>query len=102
MALIPALTAAASEERLRSGFGGATTVSPALSSSRITPAKPDASANAPWMRTIVGSLIGFSCLRLESDAASVGPARAVRHRQLHRLGRAGARSRIGVSRACKG
>ena len=62
MAFTTALTAAASEARLRSGFGGAIAVWPALSSSRITPAKPDASAKAPWTRTTVASLIGFSCL----------------------------------------
>src|ERR1700758_4980298 len=46
--------AAASKARLRKGLGGATTVWPALCSSRITPANPDASANAPCTRTIVG------------------------------------------------
>src|SRR6516165_4123911 len=37
------------------GLGRATTVRPAVSSSRITPAKLDASANAPCTRTIVAS-----------------------------------------------
>src|ERR1700744_4040484 len=49
-----ALIAAASEARLRSGFGGATTSYPEVTSSRLMPAKPDASANAPWTRTTVG------------------------------------------------
>src|SRR5215469_1341261 len=44
----------ASEDSPRSGFGIATTVWPSLSSSRITPPNPDASANAPCTRTIVG------------------------------------------------
>jgi hypothetical protein len=65
MALTTALRAAASEARLRSGFGGAITGWPALLSSRITLAKPDASANAPWTRTMVSSLIGFSCLPVQ-------------------------------------
>ena len=62
MALTTALTAAASDARLRNGFGAAITGWPALFSSRITSAKPDASANAPCTRTMVSSLIGFSCL----------------------------------------
>src|SRR6516162_3161270 len=45
----------ASEDSPRSGFGIATTVWPALFSSRITPPNPDASANAPWTRTTVVS-----------------------------------------------
>src|SRR5215469_4551667 len=43
-----ACTVAASDARLRSGFGGATAVRPALLSSWMIPAKPDASAKAPW------------------------------------------------------
>src|ERR1700761_7549810 len=56
-----ALIAAASEARLRSGFGGATTSYPEVTSSRLMPAKPDASANAPWTRTTVG--LGESVMR---------------------------------------
>jgi hypothetical protein len=41
-------------------LGGATAVRPALLSSWMIQAKPDASAKAPWTRTTVGSLIGFS------------------------------------------
>src|SRR5215467_2723282 len=43
----------ASEASPRSGLGIAMTVWPSLSSSRITPPNPDASANAPCTRTIV-------------------------------------------------
>src|ERR1700761_5957804 len=49
-----ALIAAASEARLRSGFGGATTSYPEVTSSRLMPGQPDASANAPWTRTEAG------------------------------------------------
>src|SRR5262245_5292732 len=41
--------------RPRSGFGGATTVTSSPSSSSYRPRKPDASANAPWTRTMVES-----------------------------------------------
>src|SRR5262249_25594607 len=40
--------------RPRSGFGGATTVTSSPSSWSWRPRKPDASANAPWTRTMVG------------------------------------------------
>src|SRR5215472_633463 len=54
MALTTSLTTLASKPTPRNGFGGASAVWPALSSSRITPANPDASAKAPWTRTTVG------------------------------------------------
>src|SRR6201987_1001237 len=60
MALTTSLTTLASKATLRNGFGGASTVWPVLSSSRITPANPDASAKAPWTRTTVGPGMGFS------------------------------------------
>src|SRR5215831_7983926 len=60
MALTTSLTTLASKATPRNGFGGASTVWPALSSSRITPANPDASAKAPWTRTTVGPGMGFS------------------------------------------
>jgi hypothetical protein len=60
MALTTSLTALASKATLRNGFGGASAVWPVLSSSRITPANPDASAKAPWTRTTVGPGMGFS------------------------------------------
>jgi len=49
-----AAMAAESNARLRSGLGGASTVCPALCSSRISPPKPEASANAPCTSTAVG------------------------------------------------
>src|SRR5580704_11833756 len=60
MALTTSLTTLASKATPRNGFGGASAVWPALSSSRITPANPDASAKAPWTRTTVGPGPGFS------------------------------------------
>src|SRR5215472_3776259 len=80
MALTTLLTTLASKATPRSGFGGASTVWPALSSSRITPPNPDASAKAPWTRTTVGPGMGFSS-RLErwpqrryvTEAEPVGP-----------------------------
>src|ERR1700683_483046 len=60
MALTTSLTTLASKATPRNGFGGASAVWPALSSSRITPANPDASAKAPWTRTTVGPGTGFS------------------------------------------
>src|SRR5215831_8357426 len=64
MALTTLAVTLASKATPRNGFGGASTVWPALSSSRITPANPDASAKAPWTRTTVGPGMGFSS-RLE-------------------------------------
>src|SRR5690348_8216148 len=58
MALTTSLTTPASKATPRNGFGGASAVWPALSSSRITPANPDASAKAPWTRTTVGPGMG--------------------------------------------
>src|SRR5215475_3467253 len=58
MALTTSLTTLASKPTPRNGFGGASTVWPVLSSSRITPANPDASAKAPWTRTTVGPGMG--------------------------------------------
>src|SRR5580700_11476627 len=58
MALTTSLTTLASKATPRNGFGGASTVWPALSSSRITPANPDASAKAPWTRTTVAPGMG--------------------------------------------
>src|SRR5579871_4778239 len=58
MALTTSLTTLASKATPRNGFGGASAVWPALSSSRITPANPDASAKAPWTRTTVGPGMG--------------------------------------------
>src|SRR5215475_9182351 len=60
MALTTSLTTLASKATPRNGFGGASAVWPALSSSRITPANPDASAKAPWTRTTVGPGMEFS------------------------------------------
>src|SRR5438876_9787509 len=60
MALTTLPTTLASKATPRNGFGGASTVWPELSSSRITPANPDASAKAPWTRTTVGPGMGFS------------------------------------------
>src|SRR5579864_3213445 len=60
MALTTSLTTLASKATPRNGFGGASAVWPALSSSRITPANPDASAKAPWTRTTVGPGMRFS------------------------------------------
>src|SRR5262250_3525199 len=60
MALTTSLTTLASKATPRNGFGGASAVWPALSSSRITPANPDASAKAPCTRTTVGPGMGFS------------------------------------------
>src|SRR5262249_52312343 len=60
MALTTSPTTLASKATPRNGFGGASTAWPALSSSRITPANPDASAKAPWTRTTVGPGMGFS------------------------------------------
>src|SRR5215510_12166015 len=54
MALTTSATTPASKATPRNGFGGASAVWPALSSSRITPANPDASAKAPWTKTTVG------------------------------------------------
>src|SRR6476469_9963658 len=76
MALTTSLTTLASKATPRNGFGGASAVWPALSSSRITPANPDASAKAPWTRTTVGPGIGFS-LGLErwpNDVMSPDPS----------------------------
>src|SRR5215831_5728770 len=58
MALTTLAVTLASKATPRNGFGGASTVWPALSSSRITPANPDASAKAPWTRTTVGPGMG--------------------------------------------
>src|SRR6516165_3990448 len=58
MALTTSLTTLASKATPRKGFGGASAMWPALSSSRITPANPDASAKAPWTRTTVGPGMG--------------------------------------------
>src|SRR5215472_13117127 len=60
MALTTSATTPASKATPRNGFGGASAVWPALSSSRITPANPDASAKAPWTRTTVGPGMGSS------------------------------------------
>src|ERR1700735_3123365 len=60
MALTTSLTTLASKATPRNGVGGASAVWPALSSSRITPANPDASAKAPWTRTTVGPGMRFS------------------------------------------
>src|SRR5215468_10529839 len=78
MALTTAPTTLASKATPRNGFGGASTVWPAFSSSRITPPNPDASAKAPWTRTIVGPGMGFSS-RLERRPQRryvTGPERA--------------------------
>src|ERR1700755_818786 len=60
MDLTTSLTTLASKATPRNGCGGPSAVWPALSSSRITPANPDASAKAPWTRTTVGPGMGFS------------------------------------------
>src|ERR1700758_2250414 len=78
MALTTPATTLASKPTPRNGFGGASTVWPALSSSRITPANPDASAKAPWTRTTVGPGMGV-LLGLERgphDVTSSCPERA--------------------------
>src|SRR6516162_5319094 len=76
MALTTLLTTLASKATPRSGFGGASTVWPALSSSRITPANPDASAKAPWTRTTVGPGMGSprGCRGGPHDATSPDPS----------------------------
>src|ERR1700756_1904782 len=76
MALTTPLTALASKATPRNGFGGASAVWPALSSSRITPANPDASANEPWERTTVGPGTGLSSARRggPNDVTSPDPS----------------------------
>src|SRR4029077_17583626 len=78
MALTTSPTTPASNATHRNGFGGASTVWPALSSSRITPPNPDASANAPWTKTTVGPGIGFSSglERWAQRRYGTGPARS--------------------------
>src|SRR5215831_10000664 len=90
MALTTLAVTLASKATPRNGFGGASTVWPALSSSRITPANPDALAKAPWTRTTVGPGMGFS-----SRLAEVTPM-TLRHRtRASRLGvRRPARDRL--------
>src|SRR5262249_42931732 len=58
MALTTSLTTLASKATPRNGFGGASAVWPALSSSRVTPPNPDASAEAPWATTTGGPGVG--------------------------------------------
>src|SRR3978361_1741378 len=60
MAPTAALSASASLPSPRSGVGGAETMTPAAVSSRMTPAQPEASANAPGTRTTLGVLMGVS------------------------------------------
>src|SRR2546423_11505632 len=60
MALTTSLTTLASKATPRNGFGGASALWPGLSSSRITPADPDASAKAPWTSTTGGPGMGVS------------------------------------------
>src|SRR6516165_5545368 len=76
MAWTTLLTTPASKATPRNGFGGASTVWPALSSSRITPANPDASAKAPWTRTTVGPGMGSprGCRGGPHDATSPDPS----------------------------
>src|SRR5580704_7546076 len=96
MALTTSLTTLASKATPRNGFGGASTVWPALSSSRITPANPDASAKAPWTRTTVGPGMGFSSglerwpqRRYVTGPERVGPGvRPDRHSQVLAAGQA--------------
>src|SRR6516165_3748462 len=93
MALTTLPTTPASKATPRNGFGGASTVWPALSSSRITPANPDASAKAPWTRTTVGPGMGFSSGldRWPPRRYVTGPERedpGVRRPARHRLFRA--------------
>src|SRR6516162_141498 len=78
MALTTSATTLASKPTPRNGFGGASAVCPALSSSRITPANPDASAKAPWTRTTVGPGIASPQRWRDDphDATSTGPERA--------------------------
>src|ERR1700734_3050902 len=79
MALTTSLTTLASKATPRNGFGGASAVWPALLSSRITPANPDASAKAPWTRTTVGPGMG----------SSSGLERGAQRRYVTRPGRVG-------------
>src|SRR6476619_2192893 len=68
------------------------TVCPALCNSRITPANPDASANAPCTRTIVGvidvvmlvcpGVVGASRFVIKHDMASAGTPSPVWVRRL--------------------
>src|SRR5215469_1788523 len=83
MALTTLPTTLASKATPRNGFGGASTVWPALSSSRITPANPDASAKAPWTRTTVGPGMGFSsgCRGDPHDATAPDPSDPTRVRR---------------------
>src|SRR5215468_11291917 len=76
MALTTSLTTLASKATPRNGFGGASVVWPALSSSRITPANPDASAKAPWTRTTVGPGMGTpqDCRDGPNDVTSPDPS----------------------------
>src|SRR5579859_3291575 len=90
MALTTSLTTLASKATPRNGFGGASAVWPALSSSRITPANPDASAKAPCTRTTVGPGMGFSSglEKWPQRRYVTGPERAgpgVRHPARNRL-----------------
>src|SRR6516164_6493230 len=89
MALTTSLTTLASKATPRNGFGGASTVWPALSSSRITPANPDASAKAPWTRTTVGPGMGSpeGWRGDPNDATSPDPSEPTRVRRPgHRRG----------------
>src|SRR5215467_11970194 len=83
MALTTSLTTLASKPTPRNGFGGASAVWPSLSSSRITPANPDASAKAPWTRTTVGPGMGSPRGRRgdPNDATPPDPSEPTRVRQ---------------------
>src|SRR5215470_11955340 len=96
MALTTSLTTLASKATPRNGFGGASAVWPALSSSRITPANPDASAKAPWTRTTVGPGIGVllgvgevtpTTLRHRTRGVGPGVRRPARNRLFCAAGR---------------
>ena len=70
----------------RSRFGGASTVKPWLCSSVATAFQLDASAQAPWTRTIVGFGICFS-LRLSELAVPIHPTDGVARARGHRVAR---------------
>src|SRR5713101_1060264 len=62
----------------RSGFTGARTVYPRSCSRAVTPLQPEASAKAPWIRTIVGFGPLSSCaLNLGGPADAPVPAKRI-------------------------
>src|SRR6266851_9700489 len=62
----------------RRGFAGASTVYPRSSSRVMTPPQPEASAKAPWIRTMVGLGPSLWCAAADVAGLAEAPAPAKR------------------------